>query len=169
MEFLEKDLEDVICDALKTKEGQESLYDKGFHFTLSNGHLKYKRQLNLGVYGICDLIISSKDDSELTDIFGLMQSRLTIEVVELKKGVLNERSLIQVMRYVRGVERYMKRHHPNAWYSVIPTLVGKSVDDGDWVYLIDRVDGLRVFTYRYGIDGISFEEHRGFYRMGDNC
>lgn len=169
MDFLERDLEDVICDALNTKEGQESLYDKGFHYSFTRGHLKYKRQLNLGVYGICDLVISSRDDTEISEDWGMLQSRLTIEVVELKKGVLNERSLTQVMRYVKGVERYMQRHHPKSWYVIIPTLVGRSIDLGDWVYMIDRIEGLRVFTYKYGIDGITFEEHSGYYKTGDNC
>jgi hypothetical protein len=167
MDFFEKDLEDIICDALKTKEGQESLYDRGLEFTYSSGHLKFKRQLNLGAYGTCDIIISSKDDTDIHPDF-IMQDSLTIEVMELKKGELDVNALTQVMRYVRGVERYMKKHHPKMRYNVIPTLVGKSIDLRDWVYMIEKVEGLRVFTYEYRMDGIRFVEQSDYQSVGDN-
>ena len=51
MDFLEKDLEDIIWNAQSTREGREKLKSRGL-----NIQGKVFRQPNLGEYGIPDLV-----------------------------------------------------------------------------------------------------------------
>lgn len=54
MDFLEKDLEDIIWNASQTDIGREELKKRGLEI-----HGKMYRQVNLGDYGRCDLLTIS--------------------------------------------------------------------------------------------------------------
>jgi hypothetical protein len=152
MDFLEKDLEDIIFNALQCEEGYDMLNERGLDICYSTEHFICKRQLKIGNYGIADLVTLSR----------FTKGRVFIEVIELKKGEVNMDAYVQANRYLTGIKRYMERFHPklNVVYSM--TLIGRQLNRGDWVYLIDEVEHLKVLTYKYDIDGITFESHSGY-------
>lgn len=72
MEFLEKDLEDIIWEAYQSEYGKYELFNKGL--AISG---KMYRQVNLGDYGILDLMTVSINPKDVI-----------ISIYELKKKIL---------------------------------------------------------------------------------
>lgn len=159
MEFLEKDLEEIIFNA-----GHDQLIKKG----LSLRGRKY-RQLRIGNYGVSDLIYVSK---EYRNFIGA--PILNINVVELKKDNAGISAFLQAVRYCKGVSDYLNLKHPSIDFTMEITLIGKSIDiSGDFVYLADLISsriegshktlhGLNLYSYNYTFDGVEFEEHEGY-------
>ena len=154
MQFLEKQLEDIIFDHLQTKDGRQKLKDRGL-YVFSDRFFWAKRQVNLGGYGIADIVTATLCDGELY-----------ITIYELKQKSVCEKALIQAARYRKAVSRYMdKRWHGALHISI--KLIGSKVQDTDWVYLIDAMDDLTVLAYEYDIDGLKFHEFFGFYLIDE--
>lgn len=140
MEFTEKDLEDLIYN------NYPFLEDVGIDVR----HTRLWRQVNLGVYGIADLIG-----------IHLNGNQITITIYELKKGLVDITTLFQAIRYVKGVNRILDIHYRhyrrifNIKIQII--LIGSSVDlDSEFVYLPDVFQSLRVYTYEFGFRGLEF-------------
>lgn len=147
MKFLEKDLETIIFEA----DG-ESLSERGLPI-----YGNKLRQVYIGGYGIADIITYYREG---TDIY--------ITVYELKKGIINCDTMIQSLRYVKGINRYFEERGVSFNYHIKCILVGDSVDSSDWVYMANsayNLDGRPLFslyTYDYGFDGITFKEDSGY-------
>jgi len=145
MEISEKELEDMIC-----LENRSFLEERGLDFP----HEKLIRQLNLGVYGISDLIgISYERESE--DVV----TSISIYVYELKKDHINQATLTQVSRYISGLKRYFSdlSIFENIEVKFMPVLIGSGVDlTGNFVYMLELVENIEVYTYSLKIDGIYF-------------
>jgi hypothetical protein len=152
MDFFERDLEDIIYNVLQGEDGYDSLNERGLDICYSPDHFICKRQLKIGNYGIADLVTLSR----------FTQGGLFIEVIELKKGEVNMDAYVQANRYLTGIKRYVERFHPKLMVVYSITLIGRHINRGDWVYLIDQVENLKVLTYKYDIDGITFESHSGY-------
>lgn len=152
MEFLERDLEDIIFNALMSEEGYDMLSDRGLDICYSSDHFTCKRQLKIGNYGIADLVTLSR----------FTGGRVFIEVIELKRGEINMDTYIQANRYLTGIKRYIKQFNPKLMPIYSTTLIGRFVNMGDWVYLINDDENLKVLTYKYDIDGITFDIHRDY-------
>ena len=159
MDFLEKDLEDIIFNQLQTEEGYDNLQERGLNINYSPDKFKCKRQLKIGNYGICDMVTFSRFDSIINQDGALCQPPIYIEVIELKRGEVNIETLLQAVRYLTGIKSYISKNYPKLVVDYSITLVGRTLNTGDWVYLIDLIDGLKVQTYSYGIDGINFKSH----------
>jgi len=156
MKFLENDLEQIIYDNLKTEKGREMLMGRGLQ-NLSCSLIK--RQLSIGGYGIAD-IITLKKELYWAEEKMLVESPEII-VWELKKDLINLDTLLQAIRYVKGIKRYLDISKKYRDYEFKIKLIGKNIDTRtDWVYLFDVLDlaeKIEIYKYSYKIDGIYFE------------
>jgi hypothetical protein len=162
MKFLEKDLEEIIYNQLKSKEGCKALLGKGLMCSVAD---KTFRQLRIGNYGITDIVNYYKPivitDGEHSEI----ESNHYVNVIELKKDSVSLSAFIQGVRYCKGIKRFFNKKGYNLHLSL--TLIGSKVDMGsDIIYLPDLIDSVdfdvQLYTYSYEIDGLKFEEHRGY-------
>ena len=152
MSFLEKDLENLLLEA-----NDELLDERGLCTELG---VNKRNQVYLGNYGTCD-IIGWRRWSE--DVYGKIYQGLDITIVELKKDLIDIDAILQVIRYTKGVEQYLKKRKIKDRYKIKPVLIGKRVDlETNACYLFDYIKNLDVYTYKYEINGIYFKEAKGF-------
>lgn len=169
MDFLEKDLENIIWESSNEQLSERGLDISGKRF----------RQLRIGNYGVADLVTLER----LYDVDYINQrttndgKRLLITVYELKKDKIGISAFLQAVGYLKGISRYINKRkifkHSNIEYRII--LIGKSVDDtGNFIYLPDlfqsdidddinfchyqRPTSVNFITYSYRIDGIIFSD-----------
>jgi hypothetical protein len=152
MNFLEKDLEEIIYNADKELLAKKGLYVSGI----------LKRQLRIGNYGTADLVSfhrSSHPASKKIDPI------LTITVYELKKENINVSSFLQALGYTKGIKRYLEKRNFKFEYEFEIVLIGKEIDTkSTFSYLEDIIPCnfyfatrfLSFYTYSYNIDGIEF-------------
>ena len=144
MDFLEKDLEDIIWEASQEKEGLDKLKERGFPMT---GGRMY-RQVNLGNYGILDLV-----SVRITRI------SIDITIYELKKNEINISTMLQASRYGTGIREFIenKCYNQKRFVDINYVLIGKEVDtSSDFVFLYNAVGNFHIYLYKYSIDGIKF-------------
>lgn len=153
MQFLEKDLEDIIFESSKEKLKEKGLNIKG----------KLLRQVRIGNFGIADLISFKKETSVYPEA---TYHHINITVYELKQNELNTNALAQASRYITGIKEYFK--HRNFFtecvveYNIV--LIGSKIDkDSDFVYLCNYINNLDVYTYSYDLDGITFKVYGSWY------
>jgi hypothetical protein len=153
MEFLEKNLEDIIFKTSSNDLQERGLYVRG----------KRYRQLRIGNYGIADMVTINKAYLEDTHY---PIPVINITIFEFKKNFIDTDTLLQASRYVKGIQRYFDIHNKflNDIVNFKIVLVGKNISKGtDFTFLSDFIEDLRVFTYDYNFDGIKFIEHSGWY------
>jgi len=161
MDFLEKDLEDIVfnssCDALQ----ERGLYvpDK-----------KRYRQLKIGNYGIADLVTFQRPYFETDLPMENHHSRPIITVYEFKKDEINYGTFDQALKYACGIKRYWehrfkKNNHvfidSDMCYFVDPEikikLIGRKVVSTGFVTFIEHIfPNVEIHTYDYTFDGIYF-------------
>jgi len=162
MDFLEKDLEDIIWENLQTFEGMTKLYSRGFKIDPKK---TFYRQHNLGAYGIPDIIgfrlePSKEDKGNYT---------AHIDIYELKKDAVSAGTFLQANRYAKGCLMLIEQYNQtliNKW--VTPKfefiLVGSKVElSNDFIYLTDTFDNISIITYKINIDGLRFSEESDYY------
>ena len=156
MDFLEKDLEDIIFEA-----DNEELHKKGLFI-----YGKKYRQKRVGNYGILDLVTfdrSWRDDSYIMmngEAKKLYTRFLDITVYELKKGVVDIGALLQALRYCRGIDRYISDYrgfHMEIKLNLV--LIGSNVSKRDFCYSPDIIDNLLIYTYGLENNEIQFYEY----------
>ncbi len=163
MNFLEKDLEEIIYTASKELLAQRGLFIKG----------KLLRQLRIGNYGVADLVEFKRPYFDL-DCNHCFKGEIT--VYELKKERISISTFLQAVNYVQGLRRYLTTKNVIDKYNFKIILIGKEIDlFSSFVYLPDlfcqdssmvsfqkeSVFNLELFTYNYDVDGISFNERKG--------
>lgn len=144
MRFLEADLEDIIWHNMQSPDGVKGLIDRGLEdlYYTKNTY----RQLRIGNYGIADIVYGHR-----------FQSKMYVTVMELKRNVINCDALIQSIRYANGLKSYLSKRF-QCFITVNVVLIGNEVDrNSDWVYLLERMDNVYIYTYKYQIDGLYFE------------
>ena len=141
MDFLEKNLEDIIFETENKLLRERGLFISG----------KKLRQITIGNYGRSDIITVSRYYGELE-----------ITIFELKSKELTWAAYHQAIRYAKGVERYLlKRNFPNFTMNIV--LIGSSIEkNSDFVYITDLNPRVNIVTYKYGFDGIQFDYHRDY-------
>lgn len=151
MDFLEKDLEQIIWDSWNEDKG-ETLSNRG----LEMFHNRLFRQLKIGNYGIADLVGVSR-----------YPRGLHITIYELKKETIGISAFLQAVGYARGIQRYLEYRgfKYNIYINIV--LIGKHIDTkSTFCYLPDIINvdkfELSNYTYFYSIDGVYFETHLGF-------
>ena len=171
MDFLEKDLEQIIFEA--TEDQLESLDLKGKRF----------RQLRIGNYGIADLVYIDREYNWDIDSFDekgypvetISEYGLKITICELKKDKIGISAFLQAINYCKGIKTYLdKREFYNYNFEIL--LMGRSIDtSGSFVFITDLVENysdeskfegwinkIKFFTYSYGFDGISFKREKNY-------
>ncbi len=157
MDFLEKDLEQIIFNADREELSKRGLVVRG----------RLKRQLRIGNYGIADLVsIEVEQYPNFSEVgFG---HKLNITIYELKKDRIGISTFAQAMKYVKGINRYLKKRYKesNIDWDFKVVLIGREIqEEGSFVYLPDflynknQEELLENYTYSYNELGIHFEEH----------
>ena len=161
MEFLEKDLEQIIFETENTK-----LYGAGLEI---QGR-KY-RQLRIGNYGIADLVTIERNYNEQHYITqNKFTPKLIVTVYELKKDKIGISAFLQALGYLKGIERYLENERGfNFQVSYNIGLIGRKMDDkSTFCYLQDFIQydgeffGLKNYIYNLDIDGLRFERQSSF-------
>lgn len=168
MDFLEKDLENIIWES-----NNDELLTRGLRMAG-----KRFRQVRIGNYGVADLVTieRSQDIDFINEIKVTKGKRIVITVYELKKDKIGISAFLQAVGYVRGIQRYLEKRDvfPDSLIEYNICLIGRSVDDsGNFAYLPDlffndiendvsvcfirRPMTVKFYKYNYKIDGLFFE------------
>jgi hypothetical protein len=167
MEFLEKDLEQIIYET-----SSDLLESKGLEVCG-----KRYRQLRIGAYGIADLVTV-----ELTNYLIHQGSKLCliITVYELKKERAGISAFLQAVRYVKGISQYLNKRNLfnitlNVFYKIV--IIGKEIEiNSDYIFLTDflyydypnslqvgRLIDLNNYSYRIDINGLQFKHECNYH------
>lgn len=148
MDFLEKDLGDIIWQNLKHKSGTTMLNKRGLRVFHPPAAINY-RELNLFEYGFADIVQSVHSDR-----IGEAQ----INLFELKRGKAGAAEICQLLRYKTGLKRLISLINPELNCYIESTLVCRSFETNkDDVYLLNELQGnVSVVQYEYKIDGLFF-------------
>lgn len=163
MNFLEKDLEQIVYDADK-----ELLAEKGL--TIDG---KLIRQLRIGRYGIADLV-EYKRPYYCEYLERVQKGEIT--VYELKQNKIGISSFLQALGYLKGIKEYLKSKNMEDNYNYSIVLIGKELDrNSTYHYLTDFLSfyndtdindnsslKLHNYTYEYGLNGIEFKRQYGW-------
>lgn len=149
MNILEKTIEDLVYENLKTYEGIVKLKSRGlYNLDMPS---QYYRQLNLGSYGIADIIGIKYFRNEEK------QKTLSVNVIEIKKDAINYDTLKQAIRYAKGFEDFIGS---NFNYEFKFTLIGTSVCKSDFIYFPDVCPNINVYTVSLDLErGIRFKNY----------
>ena len=176
MNFLEKDLEQIIFEADK-----ELLAEKGLRV---NG--KLLRQVRIGNYGIADLVSIER---VYYHTYFERHFKGTITIYELKKDNISVSAFIQAIGYAKGIMRWMEQHPKKLKclnienYDINIVLIGKNIDKkSEFLYLADLLNNdslgdnslienfnlsLEMFTYDYDFNGINFTKIKNYSLMNE--
>ena len=147
MNFLEKNLEEIVFET-----PNELLHSRGLFI-----YGQKKRQVRIGNYGIADIITWYRYDNELN-----------VSIIELKKDNISVGTLLQAMNYVRGVQMYFNRRRWPFPINFTITLIGRELDvNGSFCFFPDIIPFLKIYTYDYNFDGISFTQQEGYNLTND--
>lgn len=160
MDFLEKDLEEIIFNASSEQLEEKGLFLQGKRF----------RQLRIGNYGIADLVTA-----EQVEIFP-NRSGLRITIYELKKDKIGIAAFLQAVGYMKGISSFLEKRKFNFPFYFNISLIGRSIDtDGSLCYLPEfirfeeygcyfsgELTSLDFYSYKYGFNGIEFENKHGY-------
>lgn len=155
MNFLEKDLEQIIFEADREELAKRGLKIKG----------KLLRQLKIGNYGIADLVSVHRD---AVNENGKITPKVIITVYESKKEKINISAFLQAVSYAKGIKRYMIKHRScDCRAEIRIVLIGKRMDNNSsFSYIKDILPSnsrfLRNYTYSYGVRGINFNEESDY-------
>lgn len=156
MDFLEKNLEEIIFFASQSEDGRKKLSERGLDI---NGRMF--RQVDLGSYGRIDLLSVELCRSKYTGFWILY-----LEVYELKRNIINTSALMQGCRYLTGINELMrylrgkfKDFDDKIFLETSLILIGESFDSqSDFSFLYNELhDNIQVYTFKYDLDGITFE------------
>jgi hypothetical protein len=138
MNVLEKEIEEMIWQGLN--EDRKLLIRKGL---VVWEDASYYRQLDLGSYGISDIIgfhIEPKINGYRT---------IRAHVIEIKKEEINNATFFQGLRYAKAITRIIEGKFNNTTCVCGITLIGKTVDSAsDFIYLPDIMSNVALYTYK---------------------
>lgn len=158
MEFLEKNLEDILYENMKTNYGRSELFKRGLDCIEPNREMfNVKRQVSIGNYGAADLITFNKWLINPAD--KKVYEKATLSIYELKKDTINIKTLLQITRYLKGIKRYLeKRKNFKTKFQTNIIMIGKDIDvSSDWVYLFDIYKlPINIYTYEITLKGLRF-------------
>lgn len=159
MNVLEKEIEDMIWQGLK--ENRPLLREKGLWVWET---ATYHRQVDLGAYGICDILGICIQPKEQGRRF------VNAHIVEIKKDEINSATFYQAIRYAKGVSRYIEEKLTGTICNIGITLIGKTVDQkGEFVYLADIFSNVGLYTYKLDFKrGILFNREYGYYAKNES-
>jgi len=162
MEFLEKDLEQIIWESDNELLQEKDLFIDGKKF----------RQLRIGNYGIADIVTIDK----CYDYCHYQEKNipyLNITVFELKKEKVGISAFLQSLKYCKGIKTYLEDKKPRLKFKLNISLISKTVDTtGDFIFLTDLVNydesdygvikAIDFYSFKYDINGIFFKREYGY-------
>lgn len=115
----------------------------------SYGGGKLFRQLTIGGYGRTDLIHVARVDRTLN-----------IDIIELKKYDVDNKAMMQVVKYYTGLMEYLNERNNNINYSVNMIIIGKSIKTScDSVFIYNLIPNLHYYTYEFcPFNGLMFTD-----------
>lgn len=114
MNFLEKDLEEIIFNADKSKLTESGL--------CVNEYETFYRQLRIGNYGVADIV--SHDRPFYNKISG-KHVKGHITVYELKKDKISVSAFLQALNYLNGIQSYLNIRRIKHNYDYTIRLIGR--------------------------------------------
>lgn len=163
MKFLENDLELLIFEASKTKDGRLKLQKRGLNCI----EKPLYRQVDLGNYGVLDMLQIKHTR------LGAIHS-IQIDLFELKKDEINIDTFLQAIRYCAGIKKYIECAGNTTNISFNVHLIGKNVEKkSSFCFLANLLESDRINLYLYEYKasleyGFYFELQSGFYFDNDN-
>ena len=153
MDFLEKDLEEIIYTLSQTDEGRQKLESRGLSILG-----KMYRQISLAEYGRLDLLAISVTDS----------LDLNVTVYELKQGKVGTNALYQACRYLTALRKIIREStYKNVNCKAV--LIGREIEkNGDFTMLYNFLDFATVVTYKYCFDGVWFTKEDKNYVLSNS-
>lgn len=158
MNFLEKDLEEIIFNTSKDILKQRGLPIFGIK----------KRQLRLGKYGIADLVTIEWDSL-------YWDKHYIITIYELKKDKIGISSFLQVLGYAKAIKSYLEDVRNICNFKIKIVLIGKELDTtGSFCYIpelfsndssdvaLGQIYDVNFYTYNFDINGFNFKSHYGY-------
>ncbi|GAB3822257.1 hypothetical protein [Pontibacter rugosus] len=158
MRFLEKDLEDIIYNH------KEVCSEKGLLECYPSEYSHLFRQVNLGKYGVADLIsvdvIQNRPTRTIKGRHCHYHRTLSIYIIECKLNEVNVAAYLQAKRYKTAIQELLQRYNlKNTKVDIKVVLVGGSLDEGsDFVFQLNDDHKCTVYTYAYGPNGIEFTD-----------
>jgi hypothetical protein len=164
MNFLEKDLEEIIFTSDRSELSQRGLCLDG---TLL-------RQVRIGNYGIADLIEIKRP---MYHQYFKKHEKGLISIYELKLDKASPSSFLQAVRYAKGVHSYLGKKELWKLFDIEIVLIGKRVDtQSSFVYLSDLFGRdmcnkfigddistfVSIYNYKYDVNGLMFNQHFGY-------
>lgn len=145
MDFLEKDLEDILIGS-----DQENIQVRGLKF------FEYhfiQRQFILGNYGKVDIMT----------LYFIPNRPFIITIYELKNKIINSAAWWQLVRYIRGVKHFLEELGLNeSRCGVQGVLIGRSVElNGEIGYIPFLESNISIYTYEYKLNGLFFQRYIG--------
>jgi hypothetical protein len=169
MEFLEKTLEDIIFDSLQNEDQCNIINKRGLN--VGKPYL-IKRQFRIGNYGICDIITLNKPQYIVAPLHigsFFEPEHILITIYELKQNTISLDSLLQLIRYLKGVKSWLTKFHKKSLlYFIKGILIGDSIDlQNDFIYLFENFTyneentflEIEVYAYNYELDGLTFKSY----------
>jgi len=161
----EKELEDYLFDWSPNSPYEE---EEGHPLGIDHGNIF--RQVNIKGYGVIDLL-SVKIECE-----GELIPSIIIDIIELKKGVIDYNALGQISRYKVALEKFISELREEKGFKYFKNLeirgilVGDNINlNGDLCYAIQSIPWLSLYTYDIGLrEGISFELSYGWSNNDEN-
>lgn len=161
MDFLEKNLEDIIFESDKESLQKRGLWCYG----------KFKRQLRIGNYGIADLVLFERTFTESYHFDGILKPFLNITIFELKKDKIGISAFLQAIGYAKGIQEYLDEYKPELEYTLNITLIGSSIDTSGTFCFIPSlfshsrqyecnssfISNINCYSYQYKLDGMYFK------------
>lgn len=149
LNFLEKDLEDIIFETDNNILKNRGLSIRGYKF----------RQVNMGLYGVADIININKSYFDTNGLETL--PFLKINIIELKKDAVDINTFFQSIKYARYLQLYFEKRDIDIRIEF--TLIGKYIDTkNEFCYLSSVFDNVKFYTYKYQHDGIYFHYRCGY-------
>lgn len=159
MNILEKEIEEIIFKTAQTDN--DALIERGLY--LRGTPILHP---DLGDYGIPDIITYHFWKDQYCAI-GESERKLQIQIIELKKECINISTLLQAIRYYKGINTFIDERWGNSFnidieYEII--LIGKYVDKrDDFIYIPDLFRNIKIYTYKIDlINGITFKSEHDY-------
>lgn len=155
MNFLEKDLEDIIWENISNIE---TLQNRGLDL---HKECNYYRQFDLQPYGIPDILGFGYDS---------ISEQYTVHLIELKKEAVGVKALVQAIRYYTGIKNMMQEKGLKHIVFHVD-IIGSNVEH-EVLYLYQKLAVsmnmfLSIMTYNFDLEkGLRFEmvNNHGWHR-----
>jgi len=131
MNILECDIEDLVFNSKN-----EILLSRGLDLCRNK-----QRQVRLGSYGIADVIC--------WELIEKYNRKIKIQIVELKKEVIDCNALMQACRYQTAIQQIIdRRNFNNTEFEFEVILIGKKIQEhGDFVFTLNTFKNIKCYTY----------------------